>query len=131
MDASIMLNLRPYTESYITSNIFSGEACKGLAHWKICELLCEHVTGHEYTVKQGGLMLFIHKITTSITDHLDTAIGLPYSNSFILKKTINVKKYGEMLATCLIELIDSQDSEEFIYHTNMSLKKINERRENG
>ena len=56
--AEIIHTLQPWTESYITSNIFTGETCKGQAHWEICKLLCEHVTGRPYGVRQGSLKLF-------------------------------------------------------------------------
>ena len=116
----IIKKLQPYTESYITSNIFSGEDCKGTAHWEICKLLCEYVTGREYGVSQGSLELFIHKITTPITDHLNITIDLPYHNNHVLNKQINVKRYARELSICLIDVIDSQNSEELEFHATLS-----------
>lgn len=118
--SDIIVHLQPYTESYITSNIFSGEVCKGDAHWKICELLCEYVTGRKYGVSQGSLKLFIHKITTPITDHLNTTIDLPYHNSFTLNKKINIKHYARELSVCLLKAIDSENSDELAYHATKS-----------
>lgn len=118
--SEIIKILQPYTESYITSNIFSGEICKGDAHWKICELLCEYVTGREYGVSQGSLNLFIHKITTPITDHLNVTINLPYHNSFVLNKQINIKQYARELSICLIDVVDSQNREELEFNAKLS-----------
>lgn len=101
---------------YIKANIYENGWEKGAFHFKICELLCEHITGKEYaTMPHSGLRLEIHEITSEITDHLED-IGIPVPQGYV-RPTIfeeDLPRYASKLAYNLVLKIDMQSKEKLL-----------------
>jgi glycosyltransferase involved in cell wall biosynthesis len=94
-------------------------------HSKLAELLCEYITDNKYTDEDVDLKLYIHGITTQITDHLEDSISLPvnivniYSESCFLSLSRN-DLYANRLAIELIDLIKKENKEKLLKLTNYS-----------
>ncbi len=101
---------------YIKANVYENGWEKGTVHFKICELLCEHITNKEYaTMPHSGLRLKIHEVTSEITDRLDK-IGIPVPQGFV-RPTIfeeDLPRYAAKLAYNLVLKIDQQDKEHLL-----------------
>lgn len=101
---------------YVKANIHENGWEKGTIHFRICELLCEHVTGKEYgKMSHSGLKLKIHKLTSEITDSLDK-IGIPVPIGYV-RPTIfeeDMPRYASKLAYNLVLKIDQQDKNELL-----------------
>ena len=101
---------------YIYANTDYDGFYKSEAHFDICKLLCEYITGEPYAQKHGSLKLHIHELSTKITERLNESIGLPVPQGYVEPTIVDAEmpQYASKLALKLIELVKEQEREELL-----------------